>query len=174
MVRKSAKTGWKKCRKDLENRKMSLPLQPLWERNTPSKRKEKVLKNFWKFLQKDLEKRNSCLTFATAFASKTKARFWKKSLKNLAKRFGGLRKRFYLCTTFRFEKAVKQNEVFGPHRIRKCSYRDIRTAFFEVIEQQSFYPLERVISNNTFEIRAKDLTKLFFTMESLILAQDER
>ena len=57
---------------------------------------------------------------------------------------------------------------------RKCSYRNIRTTFFEVIEQQSFYPLERVISNNTFEIRAKDLTKHFFTMESLILAQDER
>ncbi|MBR3774369.1 MAG: hypothetical protein IKK86_08075, partial [Alistipes sp.] len=83
-------------------------------------------------------------------------------MKNLAKRFGGLRKRFYLCTTFRSKKAVKQNEVFGPHGIRKCSYRDIRTAFFEVIEQQSFYPLERVISNNTFEIRAKDLTKHFF------------
>ena len=44
---------------------------------------------------------------------------------------------------------------------KKCSYSDIRTAFFEVIEQQSFYPLERVISNNTFEIRAKDLTKHF-------------
>ena len=108
------------------------------------------------------------------FRLKNESKVLKKSLKNLSKRFGGLKKRSYLCTTFRYEKAVKQNEVFGPHRIKNCSYRDIRTAFFEVIEQQSFYPLERVISNNTFEIRAEDLTKHFFTMESLILAQDER
>ena len=45
-------------------------------------------------------------------------------------------------------------------KIDKCSYSNIRTAFFEVIEQQKFIPLSmRVISNNTFEIRAKDLTK---------------
>ncbi len=138
------------------------------------KAQRKGSEKFLKILAKRFGEKKILPYLCIRFRLKNESKVLKKSLKNLAKRFGGLRKRFYLCTTFRFEKAVKQNEVFGPHRIRKCSYRDIRTAFFEVIEQQSFYPLERVISNNTFEIRAKDLTKLFFTMESLILAQDER
>ena len=41
---------------------------------------------------------------------------------------------------------------------RNCSYSNIRTAFFEVFEQLKFsHSLRRVISNNTFEIWAKDL-----------------
>ena len=131
---------------------------------------EKILK----ILAKRFGEKKFLPYLCNRFRLKNESKVLKKKFEKSCKRFGGLRKRFYLCTTFRSEKAVKQNEVFGPHRIRKCSYRDIRTAFFEVIEQQSFYPLERVISNNTFEIRAKDLTKHFFTMESLILAQDER
>ena len=52
----------------------------------------------------------------------------------------------------------------------------IRIKFFEDIEQLSkfFLSRKREISNNTFEIRAKIYNNLFFTMESLILAQDER
>ena len=103
-----------------------------------SKAKKQVLKIFEKFLQKDLEKRKTCLTFATAFASKTKAAFWKKSLKNLSKRFGGLKKRSYLCTTFRYEKAVKQNEVFGPHRIE--------SVLIEIYEQRSL----KLLSSKVF------------------------
>ena len=103
-----------------------------------SKAKKQVLKIFEKFLQKDLEKRKTCLTFATAFASKTKAAFWKKSLKNLSKRFGGLKKRFYLCTTFRYEKAVKLNEVFGPHRIE--------SVLIEIYEQRSL----KLLSSKVF------------------------
>ena len=72
----------------------------------------------------------------------------------------------YLCTTFRFENAVCENE----------SSKEIRIKFFEDIEQlrKFFLSRKREISNNTFEIRAKIYNNLFFTMESLILAQDER
>ena len=103
-----------------------------------SKAKKQVLKIFEKFLQKDLEKRKTCLTFATAFASKTKATFWKKSLKNLSKRFGGLKKMFYLCTTFRYEKAVKLNEVFEPHRIE--------SVLIEIYKQRSL----KLLSSKVF------------------------
>ena len=84
----------------------------------------------------------------TRFRLITKASVLKKSLKNLSKRFGGLRKRFYLCTTFRFEKAGGQD---------KRVLSKIRIKFFEDIEQLSkfFLSRKREISNNTFEIRAK-------------------
>lgn len=42
------------------------------------------------------------------FRLKNESNVLKKSLKNLVKRFGGYEKRFYLCTTFRYEKAVKR------------------------------------------------------------------
>ena len=78
----------------------------------------------------------------------------------------------YLCTTFRSEKRTEQNKN------EIVLYSNIRTAFFEVFEQlNSFsHSQQRVISKTiTFEIRAKDLNKIhYFTMESLILAQDER
>ena len=56
------------------------------------------------------------------------------------------------------------------------SSKEIRIKFFEDIEQlrKFFLSRKREISNNTFEIRAKIYNNLFFTMESLILAQDER
>ena len=52
----------------------------------------------------------------------------------------------------------------------------IEIKFFEDIEQLSKFFLShmREISNNTFEIRAKIYKQFIFTMESLILAQDER
>ena len=73
----------------------------------------------------------------------------------------------YLCTTFRSEKAGWSNR-----RILS----KIRIKFFEDIEQlrKFFLSQMREISNNTFEIRAKIYKQFIFTMESLILAQDER
>ena len=66
----------------------------------------------------------------------------------------------------------------GTEQTRNVLHSNIGTAFFEVFEQlNSFsHSLRRVISKTiTFEIRAKDLNKIhYFTMESLILAQDER
>ena len=60
--------------------------------------------------------------------------------------------------------------------VKKESSKEIRIKFFEDIEQlrKFFLSRKREISNNTFEIRAKIYNNLFFTMESLILAQDER
>ena len=58
--------------------------------------------------------------------------------------------------------------------IRQKPY-DIKSSL-EIFEQlRSFiHSFKRVISNNTFEIRAKIYIQNFYTMESLILAQDER
>ena len=72
------------------------------------------------------------------------------------------KKGFTFAPLSALKKRLKLSRSSDRHRNRICSYSDIRTAFFEEFEQQSFYPLERVISNNTFEIRAKDLTKHFF------------
>ena len=62
----------------------------------------------------------------------------------------------------------------GKYRLEILSKIEIK--FFEDIEQlRSFiHSWKRVISNNTFEIRAKIYKQFIFTMESLILAQDER
>ncbi len=49
--------------------------------------------------------------------------------KKLSESFGGLKNRFYLCTTFRSEKRTEQNKT------RIVLYSNIGTAFFEVIEQ---------------------------------------
>ena len=126
-----------------------------------SKAKKQVLKIFEKFLQKDLEKRKTCLTFATAFASKTKATFWKKKFEKSFKKIWWFEKKVLPLHHFPLRKSGQAKRGLRASQNRKCSYRNIRTTFFEVIEQQSFYPLERVISNNTFEIRAEDLTKHF-------------
>ena len=77
----------------------------------------------------------------------------------------------YLCTTFALIKQPKaKTERLGQRS------NQINT-FFEVFEQLnkfSFSSQEEIFQNNTFEIRAKIYNNLFFTMESLILAQDER
>ena len=52
-----------------------------------------------------------------------------KFLKKTFERFGGSKKMIYLCTTFRSEKRTEQNKK------RIVLYSNIRTTFFEVIEQ---------------------------------------
>ena len=90
----------KKCAKNLQVKKKSLPLQPLWTKRRKAiakQRSEKVLKKVPKIFGGLKNLPYLCIRFRL----KTKAVFWKKSLKNLAKRFGDYKKRFYLCTTFR-------------------------------------------------------------------------
>ena len=128
---------------------------------------EKSFKIFWRFKKLDL----SLHPLSPHNESeRSKKKVWKIFQKDLVVS----KKGFTFAPLSALKKRLKLSRSSDRHRNRICSYSDIRTAFFEEFEQQSFYPLERVISNNTFEIRAKDLTKHFFTMESLILAQDER
>ena len=158
------KNFWKIFKKDLQIRKKSLPLHPLrlkdrceWYKkgsdkilkkksskkiwnfgnkflplqpeSTARPIREKVLKNFWKkIFQKDLVVQKITLTFAPLSAEKQRSEPRRRS-----------------------KDPTRRKE-------RNCSYSNIRTAFFEVFEQLKFsHSLRRVISNNTFEIWAKDL-----------------
>jgi len=64
-------------------------------------------------------------------------------LKNLSKRFGGLRKRYYLCTTFRLKKAVRLKRGLRASDEQERVLIKDRTTFFEDIEQQSFSTLAK-------------------------------
>ena len=76
---------------------------------TTSEAQTKVLKKFFEKSCKKIWKfEKLALPLHPLSPQKRKQRSEKKSLKNLAKRFGGYEKRFYLCTTFRYEKAVKR------------------------------------------------------------------
>ena len=88
--------------------------------------------------------------------------FWKFFLKYLVV--------IKICPIFALAFRLKN----GEFRLEILIKNEIK--FFEDIEQlRSFiHSWERVISNNTFEIRAKIYKQFIFTMESLILAQDER
>ena len=123
----------------MEIKKYVLPLHPQ-SRNTAYDLKAQ------RFFKKVMKKSSSKIWWFEKFVLplqplsplKRKQRSEKKSLKNLSKRFGGLKKRFYLCTTFRYEKAVKLNEVFGPHRIE--------SVLIEIYERRSL----KLLSSKVF------------------------
>ena len=82
----------KKCAKNLQVKKKSLPLQPLWTKDRKAiakQRSEKVLKKVPKIFGGLKNLPYLCIRFRL----KTKAVLWKKSLKNLAKRFGDYKKK---------------------------------------------------------------------------------
>ena len=107
-------------------------------------------------------------TFATALderpARDSPERGSEKTFKKLPKDLVVKEKGYTFAPLSALKKSGKATRVArSEEATRNSSYSDIGTAFFEVLEQLKVFPLshERVISNNTFEIRAKDLTKLF-------------
>ena len=119
-------------------------------------RSDEVLRRFDKIFRKDLEDSEKVVTFAARKevsdgrdASERVLEVFE-SKRNLEKRFGGFKKSVYLCTTFRRKNGGQSRgegglrEAIGtPAKPRKCSYSNIRTAFFEVIEQLKFSTLEK-------------------------------
>ena len=138
----------KKFRNLLEIQKNDLPLHPLRIRNTVRNDKRKGSENFWKkIFQKDLVVQKIWLIFAPLSAEKSRSE-------------------------------QRERPKGEPRRNkRNCSYSNIlNSVLWSIWAAKSFFHShKRVISNNTFEIRAKDLKQnIIYTMESLILAQDER
>ena len=162
----------------------SLSLHPLRERNTARKRQKQVLKNFeksseilWRFRKMTyLCTRFECNTRFETIRKKVLKKFWK----ILSKRFGGSKINAYLCTTFRWKIAVRaagEAERRTPGEIKEIVLIVIYwTAFFEVFEQlKVFSTLAREwFQTIPLRLELKIYNKTFFTMESLILAQDER
>ena len=135
-----------------------------FERETLRRGSEKVLKKVPDFLEfRKFELPLHPLRWRPLEVGNEKATGSEKFSKNLPKRFGGFKKGSYLCTTFRYEKTADgtegKDESPAPEQKQKLFFIEIyRAAFFEVFEQLKFsHSLRRVISNNTFEIRAKDL-----------------
>ena len=140
------------------------PLSPLKGETNGSQKKVKVFfEKIWKF-------QKLALPLQPLSASKTGRWFSKKMLKIFSKRFGSLEKLPYLCNRFPLLKSERGTEIKRTSVLRYNS-------FFEVFEQlNKFFPhsQECNFKTITFEIRAKIYKQFIFTMESLILAQDER
>ena len=159
---------------------MPLSLHPLRERNTTPKHKNR----FWKILKKflnllEIQKNDLPLHPLRwgAISKKVLKIFWK----ILSKSFGGSKNNTYLCTTFRWKikrsEQGKRSQDPAPWEIREIVLIVIYwTAFFEVFEQlKVFSTLAREwFQTIPLRLELKIYNKTFFTMESLILAQDER
>ena len=141
----------------MEGKGKSAYLCTRFERETAAmrgleRRSEKVLGGFEKKKSwKDLEVSKIVLTVAPRNEvgnnrGANDERFWKFLKKKSSKRFGGLKNNTYLCTTFRWKTAVKwegKDKRSEPFEKQELFCRNIRTAFFEVIEQLKFSTLEK-------------------------------
>ena len=81
------------------------------------KRKETGSEKFLKNSCKKIWRKEKLVLPLQPLSPQNESNVLKKSLKNLSKRFGGFKKRFYLCTTFRYEISGQTIEVERPLRI---------------------------------------------------------
>ena len=162
----------------------SLSLHPLRERNTARKRQKQVLKNFeksseilWRFRKMTyLCTRFECNTRFETIRKKVLKKFWK----ILSKKIWWFENKHLSLHHFPLK-----NRGQNSGRGRKADPGEIKeivliviywTAFFEVFEQlKVFSTLAREwFQTIPLRLELKIYNKTFFTMESLILAQDER
>ena len=107
-----------------------------------------------------------CPYFAPAFGKETDwiarlERFLKSFLKKVCQKFGRLKKTLYLCTTFASKIAGWWCET-KFESTERCKPRKYKSSLRILSSKVFIFSRKREFQSNTFEIRAKIYSKLFF------------
>ena len=104
----------------------------------PLKRKETGSEKFLKILAKRFGEKKNLPYLCNRFRLKNESNVLKKSLKKSCKKIWWFKKKVLPLHHFPLRKSGQTKRGRKTSQNRKCSYSNIRTTFFEVIEQLKF------------------------------------
>ena len=154
----------------------TLSLHPLWESSMRASQSG-VLKKFWKKLQNIWRVEKFALSLHPLSPQKRKHGSEKKKFENFSKKIWWFGKKVLPLHHFPPLKwRTKLERFWRPRRARKVLTIKIEQRSLKIFEQQSFSTLEKEWFQKQYlwDLSERFNNSIFFTMESLILAQDER